>query len=136
MIKDTFANRLKRIMSIRNMRPIDIANKTNISKSQFSKWLSGKYKARQDTLTTLAEIFDVNEAWLMGFDVPMERTEDKVTKKDIVVKKELNDNIKQYTDLELLFLKNQNILTTDDKEYIKFIIEKRKKEVKNRKEDK
>ncbi len=34
-----------------------------------------------------------------------------------------------FSELELLFDKNKDILTEDDKEYIKFIIEKRKKEI-------
>lgn len=40
----------------------------------------------------------------------------------------LNDN-NTFDELELLFNKNKDILTDDDKEYMKFIIEKRKKEI-------
>lgn len=71
MLVDTFANRLNKIMTIRNVKPIELSNKTGISKSQISHWLSGTYKAKQDSLTILAEFFDVDETWLMGFDVPM-----------------------------------------------------------------
>ena len=35
----------------------------------------------------------------------------------------------EFDELELLFSKHKNILTDDDKEYIKFIIEKRRKEI-------
>lgn len=35
----------------------------------------------------------------------------------------------QFSELEILFDKHKDILTEDDKEYIKFIIEKRKKEI-------
>ena len=30
-------------------------------------------KAKQDKLTILADALNVNEVWLMGYDVPMER---------------------------------------------------------------
>lgn len=41
-----------------------------------------------------------------------------------------NENLNNVPDeLDLLFSKNKDILTDDDKDYIKFIIEKRKKEI-------
>ena len=44
-------------------------------------------------------------------------------KKEVLEEKVIPDEV------ELLFDKNKNILTQDDKDYIKFIIEKRKKEI-------
>lgn len=76
MLEDTFANRLKYIMRIKDIKATELSVKTKIAKSQISHWLSGTYKAKQDSLTVLAEFFDVNEAWLMGFDVPMQRVID------------------------------------------------------------
>lgn len=73
MLEDTFANRLKHIMNIRGVKAVELSQKTNIAKSQISHWLNGTYKAKQDSLTVLADFFDVNEAWLMGFDVPMNK---------------------------------------------------------------
>ena len=46
-------------------------------------------------------------------------------KRDYLEKKENNS----FDEFELLFDKNKDVLTEDDKEYIKFIIEKRKKEI-------
>ena len=54
------------------------------------------------------------------FNIPME----ELTGKDLTV----NDN-NSFDELDVLFDKHKNILTDDDKEYIKFIIEKRKKEI-------
>ncbi len=48
---------------------------------------------------------------------------------DTLIGKDLKLSTSNQDDLELLFQKNKDILTNDDKEYIKFIIEKRKKEV-------
>ena len=73
MLEDTFANRLKKALDYNNMRPIDLANKTNISKTQISNYLNGNYKAKQDKLYIIAKTLGVNEAWLMGYDVDMDR---------------------------------------------------------------
>lgn len=82
MLVDTFSNRLNKIMTIRNIKPIELSSKTGISKSQISHWLAGTYKAKQDSLTMLAEFFDVDETWLMGFDVPMKSERKKLSKEE------------------------------------------------------
>lgn len=73
MLEDTFANRLKKALNYNNMRPIDLVNKTGISKTQISNYLSGNYKAKQDKLYIIAKTLNVSEAWLMGYDVDMDR---------------------------------------------------------------
>lgn len=70
---DTFANRLKKAMTLRNIKPIELSEKTKISKSKISSYMSGRYKAKQDGVYLLAKALDVSEPWLMGLDVPMER---------------------------------------------------------------
>ncbi len=74
---DTFANRLNTAMRIRNIKATELAQKTGISKSSLSEYMSGKYEAKQDGVYLLAKALDINEAWLMGLDVPMERTDFK-----------------------------------------------------------
>ncbi len=78
MLVDTFAERLRTIMQLQNVKATELSAKTNIAKSQISHWLSGTYKAKQDSLSILAEFFNVNEAWLMGFDVSMDRDDSPV----------------------------------------------------------
>lgn len=73
-IIDTFANRLNTAMRIRNMKAAELSEKTGISKSSLSEYINGKYEAKQDGVYLLAKALNVNEAWLMGLDVPMERT--------------------------------------------------------------
>ena len=73
MVVDTFANRLQKAMNLKNMKQVDLVKKTNIDKSLISNYLKGKYKTKQDNLYLLAKILNVSEAWLMGYDVPMER---------------------------------------------------------------
>lgn len=73
MLEDTFANRLKKALEYNNMKPIDLANKTHINKSLISNYLSGAFKAKQDKLDIIAKTLNVSEAWLMGYDVDMDR---------------------------------------------------------------
>lgn len=73
MLEDTFANRLKKALDYNQMKPVDLANKTGINKSLISNYLSGAFKAKQDKLDIIAKVLNVSEAWLMGYDVDMER---------------------------------------------------------------
>lgn len=70
---DTFANRLSKIISIRNIKPIELSEKTGIDKSKISSYMSGRYKAKQDGVHILSKVLNCDPAWLMGYDVPMER---------------------------------------------------------------
>lgn len=70
---DTFANRLNKAINIRNIKPVELAEKTGIDKSKISSYMSGRYKAKQDGIYLLANALDVSEAWLMGLDVPMDK---------------------------------------------------------------
>ena len=72
-IIDTFANRLNTAMRIRNIKATELSERTGISKSSLSEYINGKYEAKQDGVYLLAKALNVNEAWLMGLDVPMER---------------------------------------------------------------
>ena len=70
---DNFSNRLNTAIRLRNIKPIELSEKTGIDKSKISSYMSGRYKAKQDGVYLLAQALNVNEAWLMGLDVPMER---------------------------------------------------------------
>ena len=70
---DTFTNRLNKAISLRNIKPIELSEKTGIDKSKISSYMSGRYKAKQDGVYLLAHALNVSEVWLMGYDVPMEK---------------------------------------------------------------
>ena len=63
--------RLRKALTIRNMRQADLCEKTNIPKSAISHYLSGSFVPKQDRAYIIAQALDVNPAWLMGFDAPM-----------------------------------------------------------------
>ena len=67
-------DRLTSAMNLRGFRPIDLSEQTGIPKSMVSYYMSGKSQPKADRLYKLAQTLQVNEAWLMGYDVPMERS--------------------------------------------------------------
>nr|DAT15398.1 MAG TPA: bifunctional HTH-domain containing protein/aminotransferase [Caudoviricetes sp.] len=67
-------SRIQNAMDIRNMKAVDICEKTGIPKSSMSMYLSGKVEPKSDRLYKIAKCLDVAESWLLGYDVPMERT--------------------------------------------------------------
>lgn len=82
MKKQTTSERLKQIMSERNLRQVDIlemckpyCQKYNIKlgRNDLSQYVTGKVEPGQKKLTVLGMALNVSEAWLMGFDVPMKR---------------------------------------------------------------
>lgn len=82
MKKRTTSDRLKQIMTERNLRQVDIlemckpyCQKYNIKlgRNDLSQYVKGKVEPGQKKLTILGMALNVSEAWLMGFDVPMER---------------------------------------------------------------
>ena len=73
MEQETFGNRLNKAMRIRNIKAAELSEKTGIAKSSLSEYIKGKYEAKQKAIFKLATVLDVNEAWLMGLDVPMEK---------------------------------------------------------------
>lgn len=70
---DTFQNRLKKAMEINGIKQVELVEKTKLDKTLINKYLSGVSNARQNKLTILADALNVNEVWLMGYDVSMDR---------------------------------------------------------------
>ena len=65
--------RLKKALLIRNMKPIELVEKTGIPKSAISHYMSGYAKPKDDRIYLIAKALDVTEPWLLGYDVEMER---------------------------------------------------------------
>lgn len=69
------SKRLKQLMNVLNINQTDIVEKTGLPKSAISMYVNGVREPRQDKISIIADAFSLNEAWLMGYDVPMERKE-------------------------------------------------------------
>ena len=77
MKRDKLCIRLKEAMDIRGLRAVDLIDRTGIPKVTLSYYMSGKTEPKADRIYTLAKELNVSEAWLMGFDVPMHRTDEQ-----------------------------------------------------------
>lgn len=69
---ESFQKRLEKALNFRNMKPVELHEKTGISESLLSKYLSGNAIARQRKIALISEALNINPVWLMGYDVPME----------------------------------------------------------------
>lgn len=97
MEKENTSIRLKKIMSDRNLRQVDIlelckpyCQKYNVKlgRNDLSQYVTGKVEPGQKKLTVLGLALNVNEAWLMGYDVPMERNnseDSRISERDAVL---------------------------------------------------
>lgn len=66
--------RLQTAMDMNNKKSVDLVNDLGIPKSAMSQYLSGKSKDMDSRrLYKICSYLNVSEAWMMGFDVPMER---------------------------------------------------------------
>lgn len=83
MKKYSTAQRLKQLMEARNLRQVDILSAAmpyckkygvKLEKNALSQYVSGRVEPGQQKLTILGLALGVSEAWLMGYDVPMERS--------------------------------------------------------------
>ena len=71
--KSNCSERIAAALSIRNMRQSELCELTKIPKSAISQYVSGAFEPKQDRIYIISKALDVSEAWLMGYDVPMER---------------------------------------------------------------
>ena len=69
------SRRLKELMTRLNIKQTDIANASGLEKSVISMYVNGHRLPRQDKIAQIADAFNIDPAWLMGYDVPMMRNE-------------------------------------------------------------
>ena len=81
MKRFTTSERLKQIMKERNLKQADIMRLSepyqkqlgiSMTKSHLSQYVNAKFVPDNDRNQLLAQTLGVTEAWLMGFDVPMD----------------------------------------------------------------
>lgn len=104
-----FSKNLEYLRTKAGISRSELGNKLKVNPSTISRW------ENEDMGVTVGNAYDVANY----FNVSIED----------LVGKDLTTNQSDFDELELLFDKNKDILTDEDKEYIKFIIEKRKKDI-------
>lgn len=70
----TIAQRLREALDASGKKQADIVRETGLDRGAVSSYLSGKYEPKQKAIYKMAKALNVNEAWLLGYDVPMART--------------------------------------------------------------
>lgn len=66
-------NRISEALSIRNMKAVELCEKSGVKKASLSHWISQHWQPKQKPLLAMAKVLDVSEMWLAGYNVPMER---------------------------------------------------------------
>lgn len=103
-----FGDNLKYLRTIKRISQGQLADKLKINKSTISRWESNEIDPTVSNVIQVANLLGVPVADLVGIDMRF-------------------DNV--YVDeLEELFLQYKHLLTDDDRDTIRFIIEKRVKE--------
>lgn len=74
----TISERIKEGMELRGLKQTDLVDRTGISKGALSSYISGRYVPKQNNIYLISKALNVNEAWLMGNDVPMERNDNSI----------------------------------------------------------
>ena len=104
-----FSKNLEYLRTKAGISRSELGTKLKVNPSTISRW------ENEDMGVTVGNAYDVANY----FNVSIED----------LVGKDLRTNQSDFDELELLFDKNKDILNDEDKEYIKFIIEKRKKDI-------
>lgn len=74
IIYEKVGQRLKQARELRHITLEEAGKKVDVHKSTVLRWENGETeKFKIPTLEILANYYNVNPAWLMGYDVPMER---------------------------------------------------------------
>jgi len=66
----TFKDRLEQAMEMKKIRPVQLHRLTGISESTISQYRSGYASPKAKNLSIIAKALRVNEAWLLGLDIP------------------------------------------------------------------
>lgn len=79
--KQSCSERIKKALSLRQIKQVELCKETGIPKSAMSQYVNGNFEPKQDRLEKMAEVLKVTPAWLLGFDVPMEATVQNATER-------------------------------------------------------
>ncbi len=106
--KEIFAKNLNHYMNINNVDRNKLCNDLDFNYTTVREWTNGTAYPRIDKIEMLANYFNI-------------------LKSDLIENKCKNNDT--FDETNVLFDKYKDVLTDDDKETIRFIIEKRKREI-------
>ena len=68
----TFSARLKEVLETKRVRQAELSRMTGITEGQITRYLKGKHKPTMDKVVKISQVMNVDTAYLLGYDVPME----------------------------------------------------------------
>ena len=80
----TLKDRLRLALIEADLKPIELSERTGIPKSMISYYLNGKTKPKADRIYIICKALNVSEAWLLGYDVPKNKTAEQKKNDDLV----------------------------------------------------
>lgn len=66
-------HRLRELLEYLQISQTEFCNRCGLNQSALSNYLNGDREPRQDKLSMIADAFDIDPGWLMGYDIPMKR---------------------------------------------------------------
>lgn len=92
----TFAERLKEGLELRNKTRAQLAKETGISEGALSNYYHGKYEPNATNIYLIAKALNVSEAWLLGFEIVVDMTEEKLLFINEQLSEDGKDKLLQY----------------------------------------
>lgn len=71
---ESCGKRIQQALNIKSMKQSELSKLAKVPKSSLCLYIKGVYEPKQDKIYAMAEVLGVADSWLMGYDVPMERT--------------------------------------------------------------
>lgn len=66
-------DRISQALKVKEKTPKELSDITGIPISSISQYMSGHVKPKHDRIYLICNALHINEAWLLGYDVPMEK---------------------------------------------------------------
>ena len=67
-----FSERLDEALTVRGISAAELSRKLGLNEGAISNYRAGRYSPKQERIEQIAKALNVNIAWLLGADVPMD----------------------------------------------------------------
>ena len=81
----SFAERLQELLRRKSITKAELSRRTGISKSSITHYVRGDWEGKLDSVNAISAAFNLNEAWLIGYDVSMYKGMDSVPDAENVI---------------------------------------------------
>lgn len=82
---DSFRNRLKLSLDETGLSQSEVSRRIGVGRSTISGWLKGQYEPNSENIYKLARVFNVSEAWMLGFVDTENELDVTINKVDLLV---------------------------------------------------